>query len=272
MSYNFSNISRAVIAAADKKPGHSDVLYMVQHSKVTTFASALNDDTPGSTKRIITDHTIAGGVLVFQLKPKSVKPTGDSQGEAGGQVRNFKYEVTIKGDSPIIEEFFDQGINEDWVAFFNDPICDQVKLLQVGGKCSPANISGYSYKGGSRGEGGVKEHTFSIESTDRYWYEGTLTEKENSELADPTIVSFSAVTDTTLSVSWPAVTNAESYTVQRSTSADFSSPTSNTVTAPTVTLAVTGLTAATLYYFRVKANATGYTSSGYTKGAITTDA
>jgi hypothetical protein len=58
---------------------------------------------------------------------------------------------------------------------------------------------------------------------------------------------------TTLTLSWPASTSANSYTVQQSSTANFSSPTQLAVQAGT-TLNVINLTPGVLYYFRVMAS------------------
>jgi uncharacterized delta-60 repeat protein len=70
-------------------------------------------------------------------------------------------------------------------------------------------------------------------------------------LQAPTSITASGATQTTVNVSWPAVTSATSYTLQWSTSTAFTSPGSysGNVTSRTVT----GLMSGTTYYFRVQA-------------------
>ncbi len=274
MSFNFVNITAAIISAADKKPGHSDVLYICPIGNFTAIAGALNDGTPGATKRITADHThpVNKGFIKVQCKAKSIDPTGDAQGEAGGQVPSYKYKVIIKGDSPTILEFVEQILNEDIIGIFNGPVCGVDAFTQLGSECSPAQISGFAFRGGSRANGGFKEYEFTIESSEKFFYEGTITEHTDSSLllATPSEPIVSGLAATTATVTWGDVTNATEYEIQRSTSPSFTAPVSETIADPTVTKAYTGLTTATTYYFRVRAKATGYVTSDWAVGAFTT--
>jgi hypothetical protein len=274
MSFNFVNITPALISAADKKPGHSDVLYVCPIANFTAIAGAVNDGTPGSTKLISATHTHPAnkGFIKVQCKAKSIDPTADAQGEAGGQVPNFKYKVIIKGDSPEILEFVEQILNEDLIAIFNGPVCGVDNFTQLGSECSPAQISGFAFRGGSRSNGGFKEYEFTIESSEKFFYEGTITEHidANLVLAAPSEPLVSGLAATTATLTWGAVANAEEYEIERSTSSDFSAPVQETITAPTVTKAYTGLTTATTYYFRVRAVATGYVTGDWAVSAFTT--
>jgi hypothetical protein len=274
MATNFYNISRAVIADAQKKPGHSDVMRLCPASWITTWASTLNDGTPGSKKRIPGNHTFAAGKnpLEVIMKPKSVEPTGDAQGEVGGQVQNYKYKCIIKGDSATIQEFVEDILNEDLVAWFNDPTCGVDAFTQVGGECTPAQISGWAFRGGSKGNGGFKEYEFTIESADKFFYEGALADyvDPDLQLATPSEPIVSGLAATTATVTWGDVPNAVSYEIQRSTSPAFTAPVSETIADPTVAKAYTGLVTATTYYFRVRAVAAGYVTSEYAVTAFTT--
>jgi hypothetical protein len=67
---------------------------------------------------------------------------------------------------------------------------------------------------------------------------------------DPPVLNCSAVNSgTQMTITWPAVSGATSYTLQRSTSASFTSPTINSGIVGT-SQAATGLTTGTLYYYR----------------------
>jgi hypothetical protein len=180
MAFNFGHINAATIQAADKKPGHSDVALMAPIGDFTTLQGAISPAVnPGDSKKINTAHTfpVGKGFLELQCKPKAIEPGGDSQGEPGGQVVNYKYKVIVKGDSAEILEWLEQALNEDMVWLFNDPQCGVDKYVQLGSKCSPANISGFTPRGGSRGAGGFKEYEFTVESAEKYFYSGTVTKK-----------------------------------------------------------------------------------------------
>lgn len=273
MSINFVSITPAVIAAADKKPGHSDLLYWCLQGDFDAWAPTLSDGTPGATKRIVTDHTwlTNKGVHTIQAKPKSVDGTADSAGEVGGAIITYKYKFLIKGDSPTINEFFENVLNEDIVVFFNDPTCGQTNYIQLGSECTPANISAPSYRSGSKGAGGFKEYEMTVECTDKFFYEGALVDaNENTQLATP-ILSVGGIGATGATIDWTAVTNAVTYEIEYGTSSTFVSPTATTTTAPTSLLAITGLVTATQYYARVRAVATGYVTGEWATIAFLTD-
>lgn len=274
MSFNFVNISRQRITEANKKPGHSDVAYIAPVGFLDTIAGALDDGTPGSTKRITASHTFLPnkGFIQVIAKPKSIDPTGDAQGEAGGQVASYKYKVIIKGDSDVIQEFVEQILNEDVILLVNSPVCGQNAFIQIGSECSAAQISGFSFRGGSRGNGGFPEYEFTVESSDRFFYEGTVTQLTDSDLLldAPSAPIVSGISATAATVTWGDVPNATSYEIERSTSPAFTSPTAETIADPTVAKSYTGLVTATTYYFRVRAVATGYVTSGWSTAAFTT--
>ena len=77
----------------------------------------------------------------------------------------------------------------------------------------------------------------------------------SGQLATPTLnnITSSDVTNNTIELDWNDVTNRSTYTVQRSSSSDFSSisQTYSNISDPLYT--VTGLSSNTLYYFRVRA-------------------
>ena len=73
----------------------------------------------------------------------------------------------------------------------------------------------------------------------------------------------SAVTATTMTLTWAAVTGATGYVVERATNAGFSVGLTTVYTGAALTSPVTGLTTATTYFFRVKATATNFTSATY---------
>lgn len=82
-----------------------------------------------------------------------------------------------------------------------------------------------------------------------------------SQLATPTGFTVTSASSTSLTSSWSAVTNATSYTLDRSP--DGSTSWTNVYTGSGLTYTNTGLTAGTTYYYRVKATASGYTDSAY---------
>jgi hypothetical protein len=180
MAFNFDHLNAAVIQAADKKPGHSDVALMAPQGLFTLIAKPTAPfAAAGDSKKITTAHTFAvgEGFVDVQCKAKSIEPGGTANGEAGGQVPLYQYKVIIKGDSAVILEWIENAMNEDMIWLFNSPECGVDAYVQLGSACSPANITGFTPRGGSRGAGGFKEYEFIVESTDKFFYSGTVTKK-----------------------------------------------------------------------------------------------
>ena len=180
MAFNFKSITAVEIQAAEKKPGHSDVALMAPLADFTVCAEPTAPfANPGDSKRITTAHTfpVGKGFVELRCKPKALEPAADSQGEAGGSVANYKYKVIVKGDSPLIQEWIENVLNEETIWLFNSPECGVDSYVQIGSKCSPALISGYAFRGGSKGAGGFKEHEFIVESTEKYFYSGAVSKK-----------------------------------------------------------------------------------------------
>lgn len=172
-------MNAAVIGAADKKPGHSDVALFALYGEFTTMAPSLATTGPGDSKKITAAHTFPAnqGFKELQCKTKSIEPGGDSSGEPGGSVMDYKYKVIVKGDSATILEFIENILADDWVWLFNDPQCGVDAYVQLGGKCGPANISNVVYRGGTKGAGGFKEYEFIVSSSEKFFYSGTVTKK-----------------------------------------------------------------------------------------------
>lgn len=88
------------------------------------------------------------------------------------------------------------------------------------------------------------------------------------QLSTPTL-SLGTVTSSSVPVTISSVTDATSYTVQYSTASNFASPTTG-YTGNSLTPTISGLSASTLYYFRVKATASGFTDSNWSTTQSTT--
>jgi Fibronectin type III domain len=82
-----------------------------------------------------------------------------------------------------------------------------------------------------------------------------------AQLSTPTGFTATGASSTSIALSWSAVSNATSYTLDRSP--DGSTSWTNQYTGSGLTFTNTGLTTGTTYYYRVKATASGYTDSAY---------
>jgi hypothetical protein len=99
-----------------------------------------------------------------------------------------------------------------------------------------------------------------------------LTNSAATCVATPTSPVNSAITTSGFTVSWTASAGALNYVLEVYTNAGYTTPVSGspfTITSPTVSYAVTGLTGSTTYYYRIKAT-TASCSTGYVTGTATT--
>lgn len=276
-SFNYRSITPQVISAANKKPGHSDTVLFAPTSDFTLIALPTGPFLlPGSTKKITANHTFPpnAGWKTFQCKPKSVDPTADAAGEAGGQVPNYKFKCIIKGDDAVINEFVENLLNEDIISLFNDPVCGQTRWIQVGSACTPANIAGFAFRGGTKSAGGFPEYEFSVESSDRFYYFGDIVMAvEDPQLGAITSLSFRSITATTLTVEGTIyVDDATGYDMEKSLHANFSVLHGTRVSQASKEFAVTGLTANQQYHFRMRATAPGFIPGPWEVAVIDTPA
>lgn len=180
MAFNFKHLNAAALSNADRKPGHSDMLLICPIGNFLSIKVPVGPFTlPGDTKKIATAHTFAddNGFIEIQCKAKSIEGTGEATGEPGGQVPNYKYKVIIRGESARVTEFVENLMNEDIIALLNSPQCGVDSYVQVGSACSPAQLSGFATRSGSKGAGGFKEVEFTIESGDKFYYSGAVTKQ-----------------------------------------------------------------------------------------------
>jgi hypothetical protein len=199
------------------------------------------------------DNTTIGGVS---------RLLGEGFQQATFELRNAGVDVRNAIRSITSETALVPGFTNIWVYLVN-------RFGEIICKSDGSGIEIFNFFVGGPGTEGFNRDNMQMGKFDLKpgWDEGVVVFKPNfdilslsaptAELVAPASIGFSGVGPTGVTVNWPAVSGAVTYVVQRSASIAFTSPTSNNVTAPTVTLAVTGLTTATKYFYRVKATAPG---------------
>src|SRR5690606_10747871 len=83
----------------------------------------------------------------------------------------------------------------------------------------------------------------------------------------PVSLTSTDITDVGVSLSWSSVDNATNYILQRATQSDYSDA-SQIYSGSNTTFDDSGLTPDTTYYYRVKAQASGFTDSDYTNYSV----
>lgn len=77
----------------------------------------------------------------------------------------------------------------------------------------------------------------------------------------PTVLTVGTATNTTIALSWTAVTNATNYVVMRSTNKYFKKDATQILSSTATSMVASALVANTNYYFKVIASAPTYGSS-----------
>ena len=103
------------------------------------------------------------------------------------------------------------------------------------------------------------------------WESTTAFAAGNPTLDTPTLYA-ETVDDDKVNLSWSAVDKATNYVVERDTADTFDSPATEIYNGALGNFQDSGLTAATQYFYRVKAEATGYDDSAWGEADATTDA
>jgi lysophospholipase L1-like esterase len=88
-------------------------------------------------------------------------------------------------------------------------------------------------------------------------------------LSTPSLNS-SAASTTQVNLSWASVSNAQLYVLERANNSSFTTGLVTLYTGANLSYNDTGLTASTSYFYRLKATASGYTTSGYGSSNATT--
>lgn len=152
-------------------------------------------------------------------------------------------------------------------------IKDNNGRYQMIGKNSPAHVStATSSLGQAVGDLSGRTITFSATAGEPAFFvdEDLLpTILEGQSIAAPASFYPSALAATTATLNWSSVATAETYTVERSVTADFAVAIP-VYTGVLLTANVTGLTTATHYWFRIKSNKTGIVTNTYSILELTT--
>ena len=116
-------------------------------------------------------------------------------------------------------------------------------------------------------------HDFRVRATASNYFDGQWSDEERVSTLTPVLdrvskVSTSSVSQDRFTVSWDAVDNATSYTLDYRESGD--SYGDNSISVSGTSRIITGLDSGTTYYVRVKASASGYTDGAYSFDASVT--
>lgn len=184
MSVALINISSGTVSASERKAGFSDEVLISEMSAFDTIASALTSSGAGDSKKITSAHTFpvavdpdpANGFHSIKAKRGTVTHDGESKGEEGGGVMEYKPKFMLIGDNAKTCEFIENLLNREVMLLHQSPNCGSTDpLLQYGSKCSPAVVEKVTEKAGTKKDGGLKVYEVTFVTTEKFFYSGTVT-------------------------------------------------------------------------------------------------
>ena len=156
---------------------------------------------------------------------------------------------------------------------FTTPASTGVTYAVTGGRAPTVAISAGIARVTDSGLTGGTTYNYSVTATNVWGPSIVSSVTATTQVAipsTPAAPTVASITDTSLTLNWAVVTGATSYTVQRATNTNFTQGLVTATGVLTNSLAVTGLTGNTSYYFRVSAvNGTGASANSGSKTQLT---
>lgn len=176
-----AHIKADTVSSSEKRAGYSDVILIAEVAKFTSIASPGAYAAAGDSKKISTAHTFPAGPPVegfYELRGKRGTTGGDGEsiGESGGGLMEYKPSVDVVGDNAEMCEYIENLLNKEVIMLLGSPVCDSADpYVQFGGSCSPAEVEKVTLRTGKKTEGGLKVYTITFKTTEKFFYSGTVT-------------------------------------------------------------------------------------------------
>lgn len=224
------------------------------------------------TEKILTDDAGTKYLLASVLKDWINEGADNGEAEFVTKTANYVLELPDKGKVIRMNAAAANTVTvppNSSVAF---PVGSQVVVRQVGaGETSLVAGSGVTLNGELGVSGQNEAVAIHKVGTDEWDVYGGGEAVELEQLATP-VVTLTPVSDTELSASWPAVTNADNYEFGLYDNSGFTGSPVASGEGSGLSTSFTGLTAETTYYVRVKATGAGYADSDYGTDSADTEA
>jgi hypothetical protein len=172
--------------------------------------------------------------------------------------------LLLKANASVISTLATKTELETAIALVNNFITEQLanKVSLVGGYVDPNQLPTINFSDTNFSGDGSTENPITVIGASGG---GTVT----PSLSAPTLTA-SAASTTQINVSWNRVTNSTGFVLERASNAGFTAGLTTIYTGNALTYSNTGLTPSTMYYFRIKANATGFSTSNYGSTSVST--
>jgi hypothetical protein len=159
------------------KPGYKNKAYIAAQSWFTTLAEPDPAGTGAAKFKIEDDHTFptGKGFIEVTLVKKKNTHTSEQKGDPGASWLNHKVSVAVPGEGPELLALVTELMNEDLVILMQDSNCPGTTIIQLGCDCDPGGMGATKFDGGLEGGDAGKGYSFDVETTCKYFYEGTIT-------------------------------------------------------------------------------------------------
>jgi hypothetical protein len=164
--------------ASERRGGFSDELL------ISEIAEFLDIKTPGAwaaagdSKKITTAHTFDATKGFFELRARrgTAQGDGESIGEEGGGIMEYKPTVEVVGDNAKMCEYIENILQKELIIMLGSPVCDSTDpYVQYGSKCSAAVVDKVTFRSAKKSEGGLKVYTITFKTTEKFFYSSTIT-------------------------------------------------------------------------------------------------
>jgi hypothetical protein len=173
-----AHVTAATVSSSERKAGFSDQILIQEVAKFLSIAAPGTYTNPGDSKKIATAHTFAADEGFFQLRGKrgTVSADGESKGEEGGGLMEYKPKFQVVADNAVMAEYIEELLNREIIVLLGAPKCSSSDpYQQYGGSCSPAVVEKVTLKTGEEKDGGLKVYEITLVSTEKFFYSGTVT-------------------------------------------------------------------------------------------------
>ncbi len=175
MAENYSDIKRESLK--NVPGGYKNEMLFAPKRDFLTFGKPTNAPAaPGDTVTISTDHTFDAGKGFYswylKLQPNTLN--GESVGDPGTKMINWKPEFYVLGDSASTQEQIQSLLNDDCIFLMKDISCDDDTWIQFGDECMSPEVT-VTFTGNTAADGS-KEYKIELAvRIKKYFYKGTVT-------------------------------------------------------------------------------------------------
>lgn len=166
-------IKRLQADVTNQDPGYSNLCRIGIKDDFTAIAAPAS----ATSSTITGDHTfgVGGGFYRCYTLPMQTEGNSEVTGELGAQNINYTHKVFFPGDSAALQDMLNEWKNKECL-FLVDDANEGGPTIQYGSEKLPAYVSDIKFTSGNVYDG-KKGWEITVKATNRFFYEGTVTDK-----------------------------------------------------------------------------------------------